>query len=91
MIDVHPAVTEKLQHFEYGHLAEPLRWIAEEFRSLAHELAHGIASDPQLTIGLQHLIEAKDAVIRARVVELKRAGAAPGPNTPEPELTGGAR
>ena len=85
--DLHPSIVEKLEHFEHAHLAAPLKSTVQYFWNLAHWLADNIASHPQLIIALQKLIEAKDAAVRAKVVELKAAGTPAGPNTPEPELT----
>jgi len=71
---IHPSVLEKLEHFGSSHLADPLKGIVERFGDLADWLASEIESHPQLAIGLQKLIEAKDAVVRAKVAELKVAG-----------------
>lgn len=63
--EIHPAVQEKLQWFECAHLPTELAAISVQFRDLAYCLARTLTG-PQLTIGLQHLLEAKDCAVRAR-------------------------
>jgi hypothetical protein len=63
----HPSILEKLPFFEYHHLPEGvLRDTSKRF----HDLAYDLALDPnldgsQLTLGLQHLLEAKDCAVRS--------------------------
>ena len=64
MGELHPAVLETLRFFEYDHLPEHLRVISMPFHDLAHEMAARVAG-PQLTNGLQRLLEAKDCMVRA--------------------------
>lgn len=65
----HPAICEKLQWFEYGHLPPHLAEVSQEFEKLAYLLTGPLAlSGPQATIALQKLIEAKDAAVRAAKV-----------------------
>lgn len=61
----HPAVAEKLQWFTYEHLSIELAGVSKPFADLAFELADSL-SGAQLTIGLQHLLDAKDCAVRAR-------------------------
>jgi hypothetical protein len=64
-----------LQFFDYDHLPEPLRSVSERFRALAH-LMCGTADTPPLlprnperTVALRKLLEAKDAAVRAAIYE----------------------
>ncbi len=62
----HPAVADALSHFEYAHLPEHLQAISKPVHDLAHHMAEHL-DGPQLTIGLQDLLRAKDAFVRAAV------------------------
>lgn len=74
-VERHPSVAEKLNFFECNHLPEPLFSVANTMRTTALEIEATVENHPQLTIGLQHLIEAKDCFVRAAVVqENKRKG-----------------
>lgn len=64
---LHPPVAETLRHFDYGHLPEHLRAISEPFHDLAHDMATKLEG-PQLTLGLQRLLEAKDCMVRAAAI-----------------------
>lgn len=63
---LHPAVVESLRFFRYEHLPEHLQEISRPFYVLAHDMAARL-SGPQLTNGLQRLLEAKDCMVRAAV------------------------
>jgi len=71
---MHPSVEEKLQFFEYGHLPSGrLRTISAKCHDLAHEMAENWQLEgPQLTVGLQHLLEAKDCFVRAGLAAEKK-------------------
>jgi len=57
---------EKFRHFEYGHLpAGGMRKASALCTSLAMQMIEEIKDCPQLTLGLQKLIEAKDCFVRA--------------------------
>jgi hypothetical protein len=62
----HPAVADVLGHFAYEHLPEYLQAISKPVCELAHQMAEQL-DGPQLTIGLQDLLRAKDAFVRAAV------------------------
>lgn len=62
----HPAVADVLRHFAWDHLPKHLQTVSRPFAELAHQLADTL-SGPQLTIGLQDLLRAKDACVRAAV------------------------
>jgi hypothetical protein len=61
---LHPAVVETLRFFDYDHLPEHLQEISRPFHDLAHDMANRVEG-PQLTNGLQRLLEAKDCMVRA--------------------------
>ncbi|WP_432051823.1 hypothetical protein [Streptomyces xiamenensis] len=71
MIDAigrHPAVQALARHYEYGHLREDLQPVSRLFHDLAAELVQLVPDDPELTAAMRHLLEAKDAAVRAAVV-----------------------
>jgi hypothetical protein len=59
--------TEKLRWFEYSHLPYEIREVAEHIAHIAHEISDMIPDHPQLVLGLQKLIEAKDCFVRAAI------------------------
>jgi hypothetical protein len=81
MPQIHPAVTEKLEWFETDDLPYAVVWVGGYCRDLANVMA-AVPSHPQLTIGLQHLIEARDCFIRA-VLAGRRADTEPLAANPE--------
>lgn len=50
-----------------GHLHPELRWVVEAHADLAELMRAQIPSDPELTLGLHKLKEAKDCFVRAAV------------------------
>jgi len=54
-----------LQFFEYEHLPEHLRAVSEPFHELAHELVEFAPRNPERTVALRKLLEAKDCAVRA--------------------------
>lgn len=67
---MHPAVEEILRHFEFAHLPEELQAISGRFCDMAHSMVALIGPDggAELTVGLRKLLEAKDCMVRAKVV-----------------------
>lgn len=61
----HPAVADVAMWFHYDHLPPGLFEISKKVHDLAEEMIDAIPDDAQLTIGLQHLLIAKDAFVRA--------------------------
>lgn len=54
-----------LRYFEYGHLAEPMRSVSEQFHETALKVANMDAVDPaEQTVALRKLLEAKDCAVR---------------------------
>lgn len=59
--------TDILQFFEYQHLPEHLKEVSADFHWLAHEIVAHIPSNPERTVALRKLLEAKDCAVRARL------------------------
>jgi hypothetical protein len=70
------AKTPILAHFEAAHLPEPLRGVSVMIGQVAFQVAATIDSDPELTMGLRKLLEAKDCLVRATIITLRRRAAA---------------
>ena len=62
----HPSVSHVLKYFRYGHLPEHLQAASKPFADLAVMVAEG-PGNPETTVALRKLLEAKDAAVRARV------------------------
>jgi len=58
-----PAKPHALRYFEFDHLPAPLQEISRPFHALAHQIAK--VPGPQTAVALQHLLESKDAAVRA--------------------------
>jgi hypothetical protein len=56
-----------LQFFEYKHLPEHLQTVSLHFSSLAQWIARELPSNPERTVALRKLLEAKDCAVRARL------------------------
>jgi hypothetical protein len=56
-----------LQFFEYAHLPPHLAQISEEFYKLAHWIAEALPRNPERTVALRKLLEAKDCAVRAKL------------------------
>lgn len=56
-----------LQFFQYHHLPPGLQPISREFCDLAYELVLILPRNPERTVALRKLLEAKDAAVRARM------------------------
>lgn len=75
MSDIHPAPTEftndettqdhVLRFFHYAHLPERLRAASEPFAKLARHIVDTTPRNPERTVALRKLLEAKDAAVRA--------------------------
>jgi hypothetical protein len=71
-----PAVVHVAQFFESAHLPSPLREIATDMHDLAEHMIIEIKDSPMLTTGLHRLLEAKDALVRAKLAEVNAAAGA---------------
>ena len=56
-----------LQFFTYQHLPDHLRVVGEPFSELAHQIVLDLPRNPERTVALRKLLEAKDAAVRARL------------------------
>lgn len=54
-----------LQFFAYEHLPEHLKAVSKPFGDLARELAKTLPSNPETTVALRKLLEAKDCAVRS--------------------------
>ncbi|RRY08819.1 hypothetical protein [Brucella anthropi] len=72
---IHPAPTEFteeqiaqdhiLRYFHYAHLPEVLRNRSKPFCDLARQIVETTPRNPERTVALRKLLEAKDAAVRA--------------------------
>lgn len=54
-----------MQFFAFDHLAAPLQDVSRPFALLAEDIIENIPRNPERTVGLRKLLEAKDATVRA--------------------------
>lgn len=77
MNDIHPApqeFTEEqistdpiLRYFHYSHLPESLAQHSKPFCDLANHVVTTLPRNPERTVALRKLLEAKDAAVRANM------------------------
>lgn len=77
MSDIHPSpsgFTEEqiaddpiLRYFHYEHLPPSLQVISIKFFELAHEIVALCPRNPERSVALRKLLEAKDAAVRANI------------------------
>ncbi len=72
MTNRHPSEEAVLRFFEYSHLPEPLKNVAYLAADYAQIICDRVESDPELTVGLRKLLEAKDCFVRAVVAQENR-------------------
>lgn len=56
-----------LQFFGYSHLPEHLQAVSKPFSDLAHQIVNTLPSNPERTVALRKLLEAKDCAVRALI------------------------
>jgi hypothetical protein len=56
-----------LQFFDYEHLPPPLQAVSKPFGDLARELVASLPDNPETTVALRKLLEAKDCAVRAKI------------------------
>ncbi len=61
------SVLEPILHFEYEHLPPRLQEISRKFYLLAAEVNASLPRNPERTVALRKLLEAKDAAVRAAI------------------------
>jgi hypothetical protein len=84
---IHPAPAEfsaqqlrddpVLRYFHYAHLPQPLQDISGAFCALAVLLVEALPRNPERSVALRKLLEAKDAGVRANLPPLPDHDAAP--------------
>lgn len=62
-------VDHVLQFFVFDHLPERLKVVSQPFAELAQKVAAG-PGNPETTIALRKLLEAKDAAVRALLADV---------------------
>ena len=58
-----------LQFFAYGHLPEHLQGVSRPFGLLAEQIIESLPRNPERTVALRKLLEAKDAAVRALIAK----------------------
>ena len=56
-----------LQFFNYEHLPRDLQAYAKPFAELAHQMVQYLPRNPERTVALRKLLEAKDCAVRAYI------------------------
>lgn len=56
-----------MQFFGYSHLPEHLQETSKRFHDLADWIVSELPSNPERTVALRKLLEAKDCAVRARL------------------------
>lgn len=59
------------QFFAYAHLPAHLQEVSKPFSELATSLILGLPRNPERTVALRKLLEAKDAAVRAKLFKDK--------------------
>lgn len=65
---LHPSVQHVLNFFAYSHLPTHLQVISKDFYDLAIKTAQRAPQNPETTVALRKLLEAKDAAVRAALL-----------------------
>lgn len=58
-----------LQFFEFGHLPPELGAVSAGFQELARHLVATLPQNPERTVALRKLLEAKDCAVRAKLCQ----------------------
>lgn len=58
-----------LQFFAYTHLPAPLQVISKPFGELANLIVDTLPRNPERTVALRKLLEAKDCAVRSQISE----------------------
>lgn len=67
--DHDPAREHIMQYFAYGHLPVQLAAVSKPFGDLAVAMVATLPRNPERTVALRKLLEAKDAAVRARLAK----------------------
>jgi hypothetical protein len=68
-IAVENTTEQIMQFFEYEHLPVHLQEVAEPFRDLARAVIRRVPRNPERTVALRKMLEAKDAAVRAVIAK----------------------
>ena len=58
-----------IQFFSYSHLPPHLQPVSKPFCELAHKIVEELPWNQERTVALRHLLDAKDAAVRARIAK----------------------
>lgn len=58
-----------MQFFAYEHLKEPLQAVSKPFGEMAQNIVDTLPRNPERTVALRKLLEAKDAAVRAFIAK----------------------
>ena len=67
-----PQVEHVMQFFVYEHLPSHLQKASKPFADMAEHIA-SLGDNPEITVALRKLLEAKDAAVRGLVVESQKS------------------
>ena len=56
-----------MQFFGYAHLPERMQAVSSPFGDLAQKIVDGLPRNPERTVALRKLLEAKDVAVRASI------------------------
>lgn len=77
MMMTHQNISDSIiQFFAYQHLPERLANVSKPFGDLATTLLSDLPSNPERTVALRKLLEAKDAAVRAALYQYAKPTAA---------------
>lgn len=60
-----PQTEHILQFFAFAHLPEHLQAVSRPFGEMANQIVETLPRNPERTVALRKLLEAKDAAVRA--------------------------
>jgi|SRR5579859_5555409 len=60
-----------LQFFQYTHLKPEMQNVSKPFHDMAHEIIERIPPNPERSVALRKLLEAKDAAVRAFIFQVQ--------------------
>jgi hypothetical protein len=58
-----------MQFFSYDHLPEHLKIVSKQFGDLAQNIVNTLPMNPERTVSLRKLLEAKDCAVRALIAK----------------------
>lgn len=58
-----------LQFFDFAHLPHELQLVSRPFHDMAHNVVMLLPRNPERTVALRKLLEAKGAAVRAKVAK----------------------